>query len=179
MKLGYARVSTDPPVVGDALFSTDLKCRYLLSRMWNGDDPPRIANFIMLNPSDAGAEKNDPTVRKDIGFARRWGYNGILVTNLRPDVSTDPWDLTPWRGIDPENSRYLKKAMLQSDIVIAAWGSQPIGVERRIAISELIFHVRGLACCPLYCIGETQRGAPLHPSRAAYTDAPILWRDVA
>lgn len=166
-------------VYSAADFSADRLCRFSLVRCWASGplEERRLVNFIMLNPSTAGEQRNDTTVSKCMGFARAWGYNGIAVTNLSPVVSTDPAGLPPWRGLDPENTRALKHWIDNSALLVAAWGSQPREIERRIAIPELILHVRTLASpAVLYCIGETLRGSPLHPSRAPYTTAPVLWR---
>lgn len=67
--------------------------RWRLWRAWGGG--PR-ALFCMLNPSTAagtdadGRAIDDPTVRKVVGFARRWGLAGAEVVNLYPHRSTDP-----------------------------------------------------------------------------------------
>jgi len=47
------------------------KYRYFLSREIGQE--LGVATFIMLNPSTADATKNDPTIRKCMGFARKWG----------------------------------------------------------------------------------------------------------
>ena len=54
--------------------------RYRLERHWSGGEG--LCAFIMLNPSTANALNDDPTIRRCIGFARRWGYGGLLVANL-------------------------------------------------------------------------------------------------
>jgi hypothetical protein len=41
--------------------------RYALGRRLSAD--PRTVSFISFNPSTATAEINDPTIRRDIGFA--------------------------------------------------------------------------------------------------------------
>lgn len=43
--------------------------------------------FIMLNPSTATDILNDPTIRRCIGFAQRWGYAKLLVGNAYRGVS--------------------------------------------------------------------------------------------
>ncbi len=51
----------------------------------------------------------------------------------------------------------------------------PSAICRTIAFAELVYLFKQIAPVPLCCIGTTQRGDPLHPSRAPYTDAPHLW----
>ncbi|MGK7951453.1 MAG: DUF1643 domain-containing protein [Xenococcaceae cyanobacterium] len=46
--------------------------RYLLWREWNSQS--KTVSFIMLNPSRADAEINDPTITRCINFAKSWGY---------------------------------------------------------------------------------------------------------
>lgn len=114
-----------------------------------------------------------------VGFGRRWGFGRVVLVNLNPIVSPDPWQLPPWSGIDMENRTITQGWIGEVDMVIAAWGSQPATVCRTIQLAELIYLFRQIAPVPLYCIGTTKNDAPLHPSRAPYTDAPQLWRDIA
>ena len=163
-----------------ATFSPDRKRRFDLVRDWRDEPgtPDRTLLWGMLNPSKAGEEDDDPTIRKTVGFGKRWGFGRIVAVNLNPIVSTDPWDLPRFSGIDMENRAIIQQWMGIADMVVAAWGSQPRAVARTIALSELIHLFRSIAPVPLYCIGRTVNGdAPLHPSRAPYTDAPVMWRD--
>jgi len=74
---------------GAALDPTGLY-RYLLWREWDGN-APRVV-FVMLNPSRADANTDDPRLRRCLGFARSWGCGAIEVVNLfayrasRPDI---------------------------------------------------------------------------------------------
>jgi hypothetical protein len=45
--------------------------RYELWRRWA--EGPHVL-FVMLNPSTADAVTDDATIRKCIGYAKRWGY---------------------------------------------------------------------------------------------------------
>ncbi|TDQ12201.1 DUF1643 domain-containing protein [Pedobacter metabolipauper] len=74
-----------------AVISDCKKYRYELSRVWD-DTKPKVL-FIMHNPSTADANDDDPTIRRCIGFARKWGYGGIYVGNLIPYRCTDPKEL--------------------------------------------------------------------------------------
>ena len=71
-----------------AELSPDGVYRYKLSRIWAPDIPPAL--FIMLNPSTADANQDDPTIRRCIAFAKRLGHGGLLVGNLFALRSTNP-----------------------------------------------------------------------------------------
>jgi len=54
--------------------------RYQLERSWLPDGPR--ACWIMLNPSTATAEMNDPTIGRCVRFSSLWGMAGLTVVNL-------------------------------------------------------------------------------------------------
>lgn len=162
----------------DAKFSDDRTRRFVLIRDWHDESllkQARTVNFIMLNPSVAGEVNDDLTVTKCIGFGERWGFTRLIVTNLIPFVSTDPSFLPLWNGPDRENEAVLRRWMKQADLVVAAWGSQPGARARAIGLKERVGLVLELAPSRIHCIGITKSGAPLHPSRAGYTDSPEKW----
>ena len=67
--------------------SSDGLYRWTLRRRWgDGDD----VVWVMLNPSTADANKDDPTLRRIIQFSDGWGYGGLLVVNLLPFRSSNP-----------------------------------------------------------------------------------------
>lgn len=63
---------------GGAVITGDY--RYLLWREW--DISNKTVSFIMLNPSRADAQINDPTITRCINFALSWGYGRLEVVNL-------------------------------------------------------------------------------------------------
>ena len=71
-----------------AMFSPCRSYRYSLWRTWDSQKP--IVVFIGLNPSTADETVNDPTMRRCIGFARLWGYGGMVVVNLFAYCATKP-----------------------------------------------------------------------------------------
>ena len=77
-----------PYVPAGAVFSDDMVYRYRLWRTWDPDLPTCL--FIMLNPSTADHEQNDPTIRRCLDFAKQWGYGQLLVGNLFALRATDP-----------------------------------------------------------------------------------------
>jgi len=67
-------------VVRSASFSRCGKYRYQLVRQWV--DGQGCCVFIGLNPSTADHRNDDPTIRRCMGFARRWGYQKMVMINL-------------------------------------------------------------------------------------------------
>ena len=79
--------------------------------------------FVMLNPSTADAETDDPTLRRCIGYSRAWGYGGLAVVNLFGLRTTDPRELR--RHADPvgrRNDDYVLAAIRSVDVFPARAG---------------------------------------------------------
>lgn len=143
-----------------ARLSDDGLYRYLLTRTW--DPAVRLMRFVMLNPSTADAEVEDPTIRRCMGFAHRFGFGGISVLNLYAWRATRPADL--WKSPDPvgpENDDLLRAVFVDaaehSGIVVAAWGVNAPD-ERVREVCRMTY-----AMDVLHCLGTTRRGAPRHP----------------
>jgi hypothetical protein len=63
-----------------ANLSPDRVYRYSLMRVWDESLPLLVV--IALNPSRADETENDPTIEKEIKYAKRWGCGGLLKLNL-------------------------------------------------------------------------------------------------
>lgn len=138
-----------------ALFDSTGTYRYRLWREWDAG-LPRVC-FVMLNPSTADAERDDPTIRRCTGFARQWGYGSLEVVNLFAFRATHPADLRRAPDpIGPENDSCLVQATRDAARTIAAWGCHGTFRGR----SEI---VAGLLPDDTHCFGRTQTGQPLHP----------------
>ena len=136
-------------MTGGATFSRDRRYRYRLWRRW---DPVRpVVAFVMLNPSTADARHDDPTIRRCVGFARRWGYGGIEVVNLYSYRATDPRALrTVPDPVGPGNRRHIRRALRRAALVVLAWGANARG--------------DGLGTvAQAHCLGLTRAGQPRHP----------------
>ncbi len=137
---------------GAATLSPDGLYRYRLRRAWGVDN---WVNFIMLNPSTADADQDDPTIRRCIGFARRWGYDGLIVTNLYAYRATKPKVLrTVADPVGPDNDTHLLACSLDRPVV-AAWGANA-DPARVAAVLELLPG-------DIYTLGLTKDGQPRHP----------------
>jgi hypothetical protein len=147
--------------------------RLTLTRKW-GEGLQLVV--IMLNPSTADAERDDPTIRRLIAWARAWGYDGIIVVNLLPIRTSDPREALAWYRALPKNwqesDRQKAAALVNNPLAIyeacrssraalVAWGNLPADltieadVALGIAVSTLGDHV--------YCLGRTKHGHPIHP----------------
>jgi hypothetical protein len=91
-----------------AVISPCGRYRYRLDRRWA--DGPSIA-WIMLNPSTADSNTDDPTIRRIRAFSQAWGFGALTVVNLYAWRATDPRDLWQAPGpVGPENDAYLVEA---------------------------------------------------------------------
>lgn len=136
--------------------------RYWLGRQWSRDQ--KWMPLIMLNPSTADADNDDPTIRRCISFARREGFGGIGVLNLFAFRATSPMDMKSADDpVGPDNdyySRWLMSHAHAADMsVLAAWGAHGSHLGRDT-------YVRGLAKmygARLVTLGTTKDGHPRHP----------------
>lgn len=151
------------PIAG-ADFSPCRKYRYTLFRAWWDDglfvnrDRLNYAMFIGLNPSTADETKNDPTIRRCIGFAARWGYNGLCMANLFAFRSTDPRNMKACENpIGHENDRWISAYGCGAGIIIAAWGVNGGFMGRDEDVLKLVDGSK------LKCLRLTKGGFPEHP----------------
>ena len=165
---------------GDSLplarFSADGHYRYLLTRRTGFGD--RTVMFLMLNPSTADAEQDDPTIRRCMGFAASWGYGWLHATNLSPFRATDPKDLLA-AGPEPddvweENLRWVLEASAASDLVVAAYGVHGPAEQRD---RRVLLGVQDVS--EVHCLGVTKDGHPRHPLYASANTKPVRFHYVA
>lgn len=132
--------------------------RYALYREW--DDNDRRVCFIMLNPSTADAEVDDPTIRRCIGFAKRWGFGSLEVVNLFALRATSPDVLlTHPRPIGPDTDSVIEAALSDADLTICAWGTRGTLLDRNKVVLELL-DGHGIE---RYALRLTNDGHPAHP----------------
>ena len=151
------------PLGNGAEFSTDGVYRYSLWRRWAPG--PRLG-FIGLNPSTACSERDDPTIRKCIGFARRLGFGGIEVGNLFALRSRWPRALAvAAEPIGPENDSFLLAMAGRMAACVACWGNHGSLFDRDQVVVALM-RSRGIQ---LMCLSLTAKGQPGHPLMLPYS----------
>ena len=142
-----------------AIFSPDRKYRYQLWRVWDTTKKPIL--FIMLNPSTADERVLDPTVRRCLGYAMRWGYGQMDICNLFALRSTNPMEL--YRSEDPvgvDNDEHILVAAKSCDKIIAAWGNHGGYNDRSVDVLNLLTDPIDY---PVYALAITKDNQPVHP----------------
>jgi len=153
-----------------AIFDRTGNYRYSLWREWNQELPRAV--FLMLNPSQADATFNDPTIRTCIGFATDLGFGSLEVVNLFAYRSTDPIELRRTHNpVGRQNDAYIVKACGRADVIILAWGNHGSIRRRADAVRRLLS--RSHRPDELFCFGITRQGHPRHPLYVKRT-TPLL-----
>ena len=110
---------SESPIKRRAVFSRCKTYRYSLERLWETETPVKRVVFIGLNPSTADHRVDDPTIRRCMGFAERWGYNALRVVNLFAYRTPYPEELKKAQDpVGPYNAKHLGAAIRLSLIHI-------------------------------------------------------------
>jgi len=151
------------PELGLEGYATLSECgqyRYDLVRSW--DEDKNYVCFVMLNPSTADAKKDDPTIRRCIGYAQLWGYGGLVVVNLFAYRATDPGEIRLMdynRAVGPDNDAFIKLWTRTCPMVVAAWGAFGRKRNRDLTVMKMLnkYQVK------VHCLGLTEGQDPKHP----------------
>ena len=148
--------------VTDAVISEDQKYRYSLHRSGVGDEAPAV--FIMLNPSTADGNSDDPTIRRCRTFIRDWECGYLRVVNLFAYRSTDFEELKKVEDpVGPANMAFIVsecyQAHVKGGLVICAWGTHGGYRNQAARVCGALEYV-GVR---LSCLKTTKAGYPSHP----------------
>jgi len=161
-------------VVNHAVLSEDRVYRYELYRSLDGlawdaslglglDERRRAICFIMLNPSTADENDNDPTILKLMKFGRKWGYDRLSVANLFAYRETDSKKLRSLASrtdlVGPENDQRILKLAAEADQIVVAWGKEGDIQERGQRVLKLL----RASNHRLWCLRKNLDGSPVHP----------------
>lgn len=153
-----------------AEFSDDRRFRYKLWRAWDLNLPTLM--FLMLNPSTADETEDDPTIRRCIGFAKRWGYGSLWIGNLWAFRATDPAELkAAWWPVGRQNDEAIRDMATASERIICAWGAHAEEMPGRGP--HVVNTVLGSQRNKLYCLDATKSGQPAHPLYLPANKKPI------
>ena len=140
--------------------------RYGLWRRWSAGRGELLV--VGLNPSRADGHCDDPTLRRCIGFAQAWGFQGLRVANLFAWRARDPVQLRRVGDpVGPDNDRWLLQLAEGAELILAAWGNRGQWQGRDQRVLTLLG--------PWHCLGFSAQGAPLHPLYLPRSCRPQRW----
>lgn len=135
-----------------------------------------VAALCGVNPSTAGVEANDQTIRKDLGFAERLGWRKIIKVNKCAYRAKDVRDLAhAIDAIGPENDQWLAEAFDEADVLVPCWGplaKLPKYLRRRWLEVHRLMERSGK---PIMCLGTCADGQPRHTLMLAYETPLVAW----
>ena len=154
----FQNLMSDLFVTATAVMSKDLRYRYSLSRIWNNKLP--LAMIVMLNPSTADDQIDDPTIMSCMRLTRTASFGGFVVGNLFAYRATDPDDLASVDDpVGPENNQQLERMARGCEVAICAWGAHKAADRRWSTVTAILrkYHAQ------LLCWDRVKSGAPMHP----------------
>jgi hypothetical protein len=164
--------------LGSAEISLDGLYRYTLQRRWAVGRGS--VTWLMFNPSTADAAIDDATIRKCVGFSKRWGYGHMSVVNLYALRSRDPKAvLRAGDPVGPSNDDWLKTIFSGSHQLICAWGctQHAPNIGQRVSVALML---AAWCALPVLCLGRRKDGHPRHPLMLPYTTlrTAFTWRSL-
>lgn len=132
------------------------KYRYSLRRDWNFGEG--VICFVMLNPSTADWMVDDPTIRRCVGFAQKFGFQSLVVKNLFNYRATNPKALLEVEDPVGKDGNYHILKSLYYHTVVAAWGTNVIK-DRDKEVLRIYKEQRKT----VWCLRKTKAGYPAHP----------------
>ena len=153
-----------------ARFSRCRRWRTLLWRRWDASRP--VANFLMLNPSTADEVRLDPSCTRARTYAERWGFGGLIVTNLFAWRATDPDEMKAARDpVGQGNDRAILAAAREAKLLVCAWGNHGAHLERSLSVVGLLRE----AGIDLHVLKMNGGGEPAHPLYLRGSLQPQVW----
>ena len=147
-------------MIKKAEFSKDKRYRYSLSRIWDQSKPG--VQFVLLNPSTADEKDDDPTVRRCVGFAKRWGYGFLEIRNIFSLRCTNPINLRCAARPIGENKIediLTSLSVFSFDKIVFGWGVHGKLMNR----GQNVINSTTKRGMPIYCFGFTKNEQPKHP----------------
>lgn len=138
--------------------------RYGLVRVWDASKPGAL--FILLNPSTADGTQDDPTVRRCVGMAKKWGCGIMWIVNLFALRATNPRELLvdPDNAVGPQNDSYLNLALIcfdrPADYIVCGWGNWGSHKLLRRRRDQVLSRLRAART---RCLSVNSTGDPKHP----------------
>lgn len=154
-------IKTTEDLTAGAAYSPCMQYRYALWRQFTRGllevDDVRTCCFLMLNPSTADHQQNDPTVTRCCQHAMRWGFDELYVMNLFAWRATDPEEMK--RQAEPIgklNDNLIRSIVSDAAMTVLAYGNHGSHRERHLFVDSL-------PADKLFFFTKNMSGLPKHP----------------
>lgn len=143
--------------------------RYALWREWDETLPTVV--FCGLNPSTADETKDDPTIRRELGYARDWRFGRLVKVNAYGWRETDRKKMLQQDDPSgPENLATVLHHAMRCALFVAAWGND---VRPRDAfVLRTLLRQAGVS---IHVLRLTGKGNPEHPLYLPRNLRPVTW----
>jgi hypothetical protein len=146
--------------------------RYRLDRTWH----PTLGKmaWVMLNPSTATADLDDPTIARCTAFAKAWGYGGLTVVNVFAYRATDPAELAALSmgvAVGDFNDLHIHEVIAEAAMIVVAWGTK-VPKPLRPRVADLC---RVIGDRPVHALITNADGSPRHPLYVKGDTIPQRW----
>lgn len=162
-----------PDTPRGAIFDEDRIYRYALWRRWVDRAPlAKMVAFVGLNPSTADETEDDNTIRRCVGFAKSWGFDGLAMLNLFAFAETDSNLMK--RASEPVgefSDAILRHICRRAGLTICCWGADGAFRDRGNEVRRMLTE-DGVE---LKVLRLTKAGYPWHPLYLPSTSKPIHW----
>ncbi len=157
---GKVRLKLASDVVSRAVFGGERhEYRYVLHRVWDAGKPTVL--FVLMNPSTADTEVDDPTIAKCQRYARTWGYGAMFIGNTFAYRVTDQKQLLQIADpVGPENDRHILEMAALADLIVLAYGKPHTKLRERGAAVQAMLRNQDHT---LHAFKLCLDGTPSHP----------------
>jgi len=162
---------------GPAVFSPCQGYRYRLERILG---PGPTLGVVMINPSRATADLDDPTIDRVQTVCARLGFGRAIIGNLFAWRTADVAELAQVEDpVGPDNDIHLARLADEADTILVAWGAPgKFPAPRRERWRDVVRILEG-AGKPLHCLTHLKSGHPRHPQILIHETPLPLWRPPA
>ena len=158
---------------GSAEFTPCGRYRRVLTRIWGDENDCPYLMAIGMNPSTATAHSDDPTIRRELALAARYGFKAYVKCNIMDYRATNPRELRNPTVLprSDANLRTIKAYAERASKIVVCWGFVHPSLQGFASST-----VRTLEGYTLWCLGTNLDGSPKHPLYLK-GDVPLeLWR---
>lgn len=148
--------------------------RYRLDRTVAMEGP--VYAFFGINPSTADANLDDATVRKWIGFAKRWGASRFIVGNVFAYRATNVQELaTVADPFGDEIGDHTSDIIAEADVLVPCWGVVSKVPPKLQFAFDVLMDALLSSGKPVQHFGLTASGDPKHPLMLGYSTVMQSW----